>query len=74
MSGGIAEPEKEQLVNLFRSRLLDEKHPLRQMAFKVLFADKAGMREVPINNLRTKRGMGTPKTTISGRNYLSNKS
>ena len=49
------------MVNLFRSRLLDEKHPLRQMAFKVLFADKAGMREVPIKNLRTKRGMGLQK-------------
>ena len=44
---------REQLVSLYRSRLLDEKHPLRQTVFKVLFADKVGKREERIKNLPT---------------------
>lgn len=46
---------REQLVSLCRSRLLDEKHPLRQTAFKVLFADKVGKREERIKNLPTEK-------------------
>ena len=35
----------DELVRVYRSRLLGEKHPLKQTAFKVLFADKVGKRE-----------------------------
>lgn len=42
---------REQLINVYRNRLLDEKHPLKQTAFKVLFADKVGKREERIKNL-----------------------
>lgn len=36
---------REQLVSVYRSRMLSDKHPLKQTAFKVLFADKVGKRE-----------------------------
>lgn len=36
---------REQLVCVCRSRFLDERHPLKHTAFKVLFADKVGKRE-----------------------------
>lgn len=36
---------REEQVSVYRSRLLSEKHPLKQTAFKVLFADKLGKRE-----------------------------
>ena len=36
---------REELVKVYRSRLLDERHPLKTTAFKVLFADKVGRRE-----------------------------
>ena len=42
---------REQLVSVYRSRLLDERHPLKQTAFKVLFADKVGKREARIKAL-----------------------
>lgn len=42
---------REELVSIYRSRLLDEKHSLKQTAFKVLFADKVGKREERIRNL-----------------------
>jgi len=42
-----------ELVNVYRSRLLDERHPLKQTAFKVLFADKVGKREERIKALDT---------------------
>lgn len=42
---------REQLVSVYRNRFLDEKHPLKQTAFKVLFADKVGKREERIKNL-----------------------
>ena len=42
---------REELVSIYRSRLLDEKHSLKQTAFKVLFADKVGKREERIKNL-----------------------
>ena len=42
---------REQLINIYRNRLLDEKHPLKQTAFKVLFANKVGKREERIKNL-----------------------
>ena len=44
---------REQLVNIYRSKWLDEKHPLRQTAFNVLFTDKVGKREERIKNLPT---------------------
>ena len=44
---------REELVNLYRSRLLEEKHPLRQTIFKVLFADKVGKREERIKAMAT---------------------
>ena len=34
-----------ELVSVFRSRLFSDKHPLKQTAFKLLFADKMGKRE-----------------------------
>ena len=42
---------REELVCVYRSRLLGEKHPLKQTAFKVLFADKVGTREERIKAL-----------------------
>ena len=44
---------REELVSVYRSRLLDERHPLKQTALKVLFADKVGKREERIKNLET---------------------
>ena len=44
---------REELVSIYRSRLLDERHPLRQTAFKVLFADRVGKREDRIKALDT---------------------
>lgn len=42
---------REELFSIYRSRLLDEKHPLKQTVVKVLFADKVGKREERIRNL-----------------------
>ena len=42
---------RNELVSVYRSRLLGEKHPLKQIAFKVLFADKVGKREERIKVL-----------------------
>lgn len=44
---------REELVSVYRNRLLDERHPLRQTTFKVLFADKVGKREERIKNMPT---------------------
>ncbi len=44
---------REELVSVYRSKMLDERHPLRQTAFKVLFADKVGKREERIKNMPT---------------------
>ena len=44
---------REKLVSFYRSKLLDERHPLKQTAFKVLFADKVGEREERIKALDT---------------------
>ena len=42
---------REELVKIYRSRLLDERHPLKKTAFNVLFADKVGKREERIKAL-----------------------
>ena len=42
---------RQELVSIYRSRLLYDKHPLKQTAFKVLFADKVGKREERIKAL-----------------------
>ena len=42
---------REELVKVYRSRLLDERHPLKKTAFNVLFADKVGTREERIKAL-----------------------
>lgn len=42
---------REELVRIYRSRFIGEKHPLKQKAFKVLFADKIGKREERIKAL-----------------------
>lgn len=39
---------RDELVGVYRSRLLGDKHPLKETAFKVLFADKVGKREQKI--------------------------
>ncbi len=44
---------RAELVSVYRSRLLDNKHPLKETAFKVLFADKVGKREERIKALDT---------------------
>ena len=44
---------REELVSVYRSKMLDERHPLRQTAFKVLFADRVGKREERIKNMPT---------------------
>ena len=57
---------REQLVSIYRSRLLDEKHPLKQTAFKVLFADKIGKREERIQNMTTDELINEYKDKKSG--------
>mgnify|MGYP007056160482 CR=1 FL=1 len=42
---------RDELVSVYRSRLLGDKHPLKQTTFKVLFADKVGKREERIKAL-----------------------
>lgn len=42
---------RDELVSIYRSRLLGDRHPLKQTAFKVLFADKVGKREERIKAL-----------------------
>lgn len=42
---------RKELVKVYRSRLLDERHPLKKTAFNVLFADKVGKREERIKAL-----------------------
>ena len=44
---------REELVSVYRSKMLDERHPLSQTAFRVLFADKVGKREERIKALDT---------------------
>ncbi|MBP5339834.1 MAG: hypothetical protein J6Z14_11150 [Prevotella sp.] len=44
---------RQELVSVYRSRLLGERHPLKQTAFKVLFADKIVGREERIRKLET---------------------
>ena len=44
---------REELVSVYRSKMLDERHPLRQTAFKVLFADRVGKREERIKAIDT---------------------
>ena len=44
---------REELLSVYRSRFLDERHPLKQTVFKVLFADKVGKREERIKNMPT---------------------
>lgn len=44
---------REELLSVYRSRFLDEKHPLKQTVFKVLFADRVGKREERIKNMPT---------------------
>ena len=41
---------REEPVSVYRSRLLDERHSLKQTVFKVLFADKVREREERIKN------------------------
>ena len=40
-----------ELLNVYRSRFLMDRHPLREAAFKVLFADKIGKREERIHTM-----------------------
>lgn len=42
---------REELLNVYRNRFLTIKHPLREAAFKVLFADKIGKREERIHTM-----------------------
>ena len=57
---------REELVSVYRSKLLDERHPLKQTAFKVLFADKVGKREERIKALDTDALIGEFKDKKSG--------
>lgn len=42
---------RDELLNVYRSRFLMDRHPLREAAFKVLFADKIGKREERIHTM-----------------------
>lgn len=42
---------REDLVRVYKSRFLLDKHPLREAAFKLLFADKIGKREERIRTM-----------------------
>ena len=42
---------REELFNVYRSRFLQAKHPLKEAAFKVLFSDKIGKREERIRTM-----------------------
>ena len=42
---------REDLVRVYKSRFLSGKHPLKEAAFKILFADKIGKREERIRTM-----------------------
>ena len=42
---------REDLVRVYKSRFLLDKHPLKEAAFKMLFADKIGKREERIRTM-----------------------
>lgn len=44
---------REELLSVYRNRMLGDRHPLKDAAFKILFADKIGQREKRIHNLPT---------------------
>lgn len=47
----LASLSREELLSVYRSRFLLVKHPLREAAFKTLFADKIGKREERIKTM-----------------------
>ena len=64
---------REEMVNIYRSRFLSEKDPLKQTAFKVLFADKVGKREERIKNMDTEALVREFKDKNSGNRALIRK-
>ena len=57
---------REELVQIYRSKRLYERHPLKVEAFKVLFADKVGKREERIRTMPTEQLIEEFKDKKSG--------
>ena len=64
---------REQLFSLYRSKWLTEKDPLREAAFKALFADKIGKREQRIKEMPTDRLIVEFRNKTSGNVSLARK-
>lgn len=64
---------RQELVSVYRSRLLVEKHPLKQAAFKVLFADRIGKREERIKSMKTELLIAEFRDKKSGNVALARK-
>ena len=56
-----------ELLNVYRSRFLMDRHPLREAAFKVLFADKIGKREERIHTMPVEELIAEFQDKKSGR-------
>ena len=44
---------REELLSVYRNRMLGDRHPLKDAVFKILFADKIGQREKHICTMPT---------------------
>ena len=64
---------REDLVRVYRSRLLVDRDPLKKEAFKVLFADKIGKREQRIKEMPTDRLIVEFRDKTSGNVSLARK-
>ncbi len=64
---------REDLVRVYRSRLLDDRDPLKKGAFNVLFADKVGKREKRIKEMTTDRLIVEFRDKTSGNVSLARK-
>ena len=64
---------REDLVRVYRSRLLDDRDPLKKGAFNVLFADKVGKREKRIKEMPTDRLIVEFRDKTSGNVSLARK-
>lgn len=64
---------REELFNVYRSRFLLIKHPLKEAAFKVLFSDKIGKREERIRTMPVEDLIAEFKDKKSGNVALARK-
>ena len=64
---------REELVKVYQSRFLLAKHPLREAAFKRLFADKIGKREERIRTMTVEELIAEFQNKKSGNVALARK-